>query len=335
MNPHSNNYTTPIILVNWKRSLDTCKCVESLQRMTQKNWRVIICENGSKDNSSNDLRKFLTTHYLEVARTQKQNSNECFDYFLAGESSPKVTIVVSEKNLGFAGGNNIAFNQLKNENNFKFVWFLNNDTEVDPESLKNMQRHMESSEKIGICGSTLIYAQDGKTVQALGGAAYKTWTGGVREIGNGLTWPCTVDQAAVEAQMSYVSGASMLVSAAFLDKVGLMSEDYFLYYEEIDWATRARRAGFKLGYASDAVVFHKEGAALGSGKSQQRSALAEYYGVRNRIVFTRKFFPWALPSAYLFSWMQVAKRLLQGHGKRARMMAAVLLGLRRTPPVGR
>ena len=197
-----------------------------------------------------------------------------------------------------------------------------------------MLKRMDEDEKIGICGSTLVYAHDRKTVQALGGAEYKTWTGGVREIGNGLTWPCTVDQSAVEAQMSYVSGASMLVSAAFLEKVGLMSEDYFLYYEEIDWATRARRAGFKLGYASDSVVFHKEGAALGSGKSQQRSALAEYYGVRNRIVFTRKFFPWALPSAYLFSWMQVGKRLLQGHGKRARMMAAVLLGLRRTPPVG-
>ena len=71
---------------------------------------------------------------------------------------------------------------------------------------------------------------------------------------------------------------------------------------------------------------------MGSGKGVKRSALAEYYGLRNRIVVTRKFFPRALPTVYLFCWMQVAKRLLQGRWTRARMMSAVLTGLRRSPP---
>lgn len=132
--------------------------------------------------------------------------------------------------------------------------------------------------------------------------------------------------------MSYVSGASMLVSREFINRVGLMCDDYFLYYEEIDLAERARKAGFRLGYAPQAVVFHKEGAALGSGKSAHRSMLAEYYGFLGKFAITRRFFPWALPTVYLYSLLQILRRYTQGYWARANMMVKVLLGLQRTPP---
>lgn len=328
-----------IILVNWKRALDTCACISSLQLLLEANWYAVICENGSPDESASELRNFLVAKFQESVRVNSKNNNEIIlDYFQrnsTNDSAPQLTLVLSKKNLGFAGGNNLAYRYVSQAVKSDYVWFLNNDTEVEPSTLGFLINRMEQDKKIGICGATLVYAHDRKTVQALGGAEYKPMFGSVSEIGSGLSWPCSVDQKAVEEQMSYVSGASMLVSSAFLDKVGLMSEDYFLYYEEIDWATRARRAGFRLGYASQAVVYHKEGAVLGSGKSPQRSTLAEYYGVRNRLVVTRKFFPWALPTVYLFSWMQVAKRVLKGHWRRARLMAAVLLGLSRSAPVGR
>lgn len=326
-----------VILVNWNRALDSCACLESLAALMTERVVIALCENGSSDDSESFIRDYLQKRYLERERDCIEGSR-VFEYEskrLGTERGNQVVVVLSPSNLGFAGGNNLAYRAAMDSVDADFVWFLNNDTEVEPDCLQRMIERMDEDPFIGICGATLVYAHDRKTVQAFGGAEYQPMSGGVREIGQGKAWPCSVNRDDVERRMSYVSGASMLVRSSFLEKVGLMTEDYFLYYEEIDWAERARRAGFKLGYASNAVVFHKEGAALGSGKSSQRSALAEYYGVRNRLLLTRRFFPWALPTVFLFSWAQVGKRLLQGHWRRARMMAAVLLGLRRSAPGSR
>lgn len=122
----------------------------------------------------------------------------------------------------------------------------------------------------------------------------------------------------------------MFVSRRFLDSVGLMNEDYFLYYEELDWARRAIAKGFRLGYVKDSVVYHKEGASLGSGRSARRSAISEFYGVRNRLRVTWRFFPFFILSVYMVSWIQVVKRMLQGHYSRAFLMARVLLGIQRS-----
>lgn len=323
-----------IILVNWKRAFDTCACLKSLEQTVGVDWYAIVCDNASPDGSSAELRKFLAERYMEQIRADSRQG--VFDYYeINNPDVPRATLVLSPDNLGFAGGNNLACRHAPTAAEAEFIWFLNNDTEVEPDTLLRMVEHMRQDTSIGICGSTVVYAHDRKTVQVLGGAEYHPWTGIVREIGNGKTWPSPVDVEVIEARMSYVSGASMLVTREFIERVGPMCEDYFLYYEEIDWAERARRAGFRLGYAPQAVIFHKEGAALGSGKSTTRSMLAEYYGIRNRLVVTRRHFPWTLPSVYFFSILQILRRCMQGYWARARMMAAVLLGLRRTPPEAR
>ena len=123
----------------------------------------------------------------------------------------------------------------------------------------------------------------------------------------------------------------MMSSRRFLAEVGLMAEDYFVFYEEIDWAIRARRGGFRLGYASRAIVYHKEGASIGSGTGERRSAFAEYFGMRNKLRFTWRFYPWALPSVWLLSWAQVARRLMQRQWYRAGLMARTLCGLGTVP----
>lgn len=319
-----------IILVNWKRASDTCACITSLERTVGIEWFAVICENGSPDNSATELQNFLAEKYTK--RIRSTTAPQIFDYYAEVGVIPRATLVLSPSNLGFAGGNNLAYHYAPADVKAEFVWFLNNDTEVEPETLSRMIERMKQDSSIGICGNTIVYAHDRKTVQVFGGAYYHPWTGFIRQIGQGKTWPCTVDAKAVEARMRYVSGASMLVTREFINRVGLMCEDYFLYYEEIDWAERARKAGFRLGYAPQAIVFHKEGAVLGSGKSARRSMLAEYYGILGKLVITRRFFPWALPTVYLFSLLQILRRYMQGYRARARMMTEVLLGLRRAPP---
>lgn len=331
---NATNKSANIILVNWKRASDTCACLATLANLTGVEWHATICDNASPDNSFNEIRSFLAGTYREVIKS-KESGDLVFDYFLRGSiesHAPLVSLLKSPCNLGFAGGNNLALNAFGASSNADYYWLLNNDTEVNPDTLSHMILRMEEDPTIGICGSTLVYAHDRKTIQAWGGAAFSRWTGAVRELGQGNTLGTPISREQVEAEMDYVSGASMLVSRKFLEEVGPLSEDYFLYYEEIDWAERARRAGYRLGYAPGSVVYHKEGAALGSGKSTGRSLLAEYYGIRNRLVFTRKFFPWALPTVYLFSALQVLRRCLQGRWQHARLMGSVLLGLRRSAP---
>ena len=125
---------------------------------------------------------------------------------------------------------------------------------------------------------------------------YNRWTGRVPRIS-----PCRVeDLDSRPARMDYINGASTLASRSFLEKIGLMEESYFLYFEEMDWAMRAR-GKFALGYARDSVIYHKEGATIGTNLDRRkRSLLSDQYLSRNRVLFTRRFVPWALPTVFDF-----------------------------------
>lgn len=320
-----SGYSVLIVLVNWRRSRDTIRCIEVLSQASPCSISVSICENGSGDSSGDLISRYLSDSFEGEERRESREKFEFIEFRGLGFS--RLWLVLSQINLGFAGGNNLALGVAMESHKFDYVWFLNNDTEVAPDCLDRMIERMEADPSIGICGSTLIYEHDRRTIQCFGGCSANLWTGMTNEIGNGSLWPCDVDQAAVESSMDYVSGASMLVSSEFLEKVGLMTEDYFLFYEELDWAIRARRAGFRLGYAKDAVVYHKEGASIGTGKAAERSALAEFYGLRNKLLFTWRFVPWAFPSVWLVSWLQVARRVALGRFDRALLMGRTLLGI--------
>lgn len=317
-----------IACVNYKRAPDTLACVQSLVALHRNEQciRVVVCDN-SPDVTSGLLRAKLK----EMGNTPLEEG-EFLATFRVSENF-EISVFDSPDNLGFAGGNNRCIKvaeEIYGESDY--TWFLNNDTEVEPDSLSFMlNRFRLSNEKIGACGSTLVYFHDKQTVQVLGGSTYAPWSGTMREIGNGLKWPCEVSETDIEKRMTYVCGASMLVSNSFLRDVGLMNEDYFLFFEEIDWCERGRRKGYTYAYASKAVVYHKEGAAIGTGTGARRSLLAEYFGMRNKLLITWRFFPWAFPSVWLIGWLQVARRALQRRPANAWLMAKVLCGLGKRP----
>lgn len=320
-----------VVLVNWRRAADTIACINSLMASQHPHITIAVCDNASPDGSYQALAAAMA----QLPFTAEGAGSATEQRFVASQRPGcQVLLTLSPRNLGFAGGNNFAHQRAMTVYGdvFSHVWFLNNDTEQQADCLPQMLRKFQApGRQVGMVGSTMVYDFDRKTVQALGGSVYKPLTGLMQEIGNGQSWPCPADEAAIEAQMSYVCGASMLVSRELIQAVGLMTEDYFLFFEEIDWAQRARRAGYALGYASAAVVFHKEGAAIGTGKGATRSLLAEYFGLRNKLLITWRFFPWAFPSVWLVSCMQAARRVVQGRPANAGLMARVLLGMGRPP----
>jgi GT2 family glycosyltransferase len=118
----------------------------------------------------------------------------------------------------------------------------------------------------------------------------------------------------------------MLVSRQFLGKVGLLCEDYFLYFEEADWAIRSK-GQFSLGYAPQSVVYHKVGGSIGtSSNPATMSFTSDYFNIRNRLFFTRRFFPAGLPTVRLVIVGSLLVRLCMGKWDRAAMIFRLLCG---------
>ena len=193
---------------------------------------------------------------------------------------PEVNFLKSTRNLGFAGGNNLAVTQATGE----YLLFINNDTEVEAGFLEPLVACMQKDASIGMASSKLKYYYEDNVIQYAGMGELSTFTARNKTIGMGEKDLGQFDQSGPTA---YIHGASMLVSRAVLEKTGPMDEQFFLYYEELDWCARAKRDGFKIWYVAESVVYHKE--SVSTGKD---SPFRVFYLTRNRLFFVRRNFRW-------------------------------------------
>ena len=203
---------------------------------------------------------------------------------------------------------------------------LNTDTVVAPHSLLALLRRLDERPSAGAVGSTLVYYWRPERVQARGGAVFHPWTGGSQHLGvDSLLSDLPQDPGPTEQACSYIVGASMLITQDWLARVGPMCEDYFLYYEEIDWAERGRLQGFELAWAPDSLVFHKVG-----GSSRKRaSRLSLRYLYRNRLVFTRRFHPGMRGRVVRAMGRQLVHHALRGHWDDVRELMGAIWAFRR------
>jgi GT2 family glycosyltransferase len=300
---------------------------------------VVVCDNDSSDGSCEQIRCWAAGEIAATAANpglarlseppaekpirlafypgpQSSLSEPCSD-------SPLV-LIQTGSNLGFAGGCNVGLRYAL-ARGCDYAWLLNNDTVVERDALTRLVERMDAEQQLGICGSVLLDYGAEQNVQALGGRRYSAWRARVLDHAK-LLWRAETELPL--QPIDYVHGASMLVSRRFLQSVGLMEEAYFLYFEELDWATRAR-GHFELGYAPRSVVYHKEGVSIGTNAQRlARSPLAEHYAARNRVLFTRKFYPALVPVVLGWVALSAMHRLLAGHpGKAAKIVAAAWEGL--------
>jgi GT2 family glycosyltransferase len=169
--------------------------------------------------------------------------------------------------------------------------------------------HARLDPSIGICGSKLVYYYHQKLIQAWGGGRYNKWLGVANNLGMGSSIDLNIDPVEVEQNLDFIMGASMLVSRSFINDIGLMNEQYFLCFEELDWIVRAK-GKYRLGYADRSIVYHKEGGSTGNNSDKnQRSYLSDYYNQRSYIVFTRTYYPHLRPLIYLHLWITLVNRL--------------------------
>jgi GT2 family glycosyltransferase len=314
-----------VVILNWNGKSDTLACLDSLLASEGVDFRIVVCDNGSNDGS-----------LAAIASWGRQRLGAAFRQLRAaevGSSFPapheRFFLIDNAANLGFAGGNNVGLRWALRDEACRHVWLLNNDTLVAPDALTQALARLATRSDMGLCGSTLVYAEDRQTVQAWGGSAYSPWSGRTRHLGaHSRLAQLPVDPAPVESEMACVVGAAMLVRREWLETVGLLDEDYFLYFEELDWATRA--AGrFSLGWAPRSVVFHKEGASIGTAPGGG-SPLSAYYLFRNRLRITWRFHRARLPVVLVCTLMDVAKLALRARWPQARAALRGTLQLSRT-----
>lgn len=331
----------PIVLVNWNGWGDTIECLESLFRLERVRPQVIVCDNASSDNSLERIKAWANGSldvWLPASPLRKLSfppvpkpipwveiTQEAAETGVCAEDAPLMLVRVP-RNLGFAGGNNVGLRYLLGRGGFEQVWLLNNDTVVAPDALIAMLDREEMESRLGICGSTLLRYHRPERIQARGGGYYCKWIGLPWHLGQLNRLSDRYSENHNRYWMNYVVGASMLVSRQFIEDVGLLCEDYFLFFEETDWAARAGST-YAFSWAPESRVYHKVGASIGtSSNPRKKSMLCDYYAIRNRIIFTRKYFPEALPTVFLTVIIAFFSRFISGRFDLASQVWRIIIG---------
>lgn len=238
-----------IITINYNGLKDTCELIESLP-LEDKSIEVIVVDNASAQDEATIIE----------------------------ERYPQVKIIRSKKNLGFAGGNNLGIKAAKG----KYLFFLNNDTLLKPQTsdIRSLISRLETSPKIGMVCPKIRFTWGNQLIQFAGYTPLTPITMRNKAIGCG-----EADHGQYDTPhfTPYAHGAAMMIKREIIEKVGLMPECYFLYYEELDWSMMIRRVGYDIWYEPACTVFHKESQTTG-----QNSPLRTYYITRNRLLFAQR-----------------------------------------------
>ena len=275
-----------ICIVGFRNSADVLRCLSALEASSWADFEVVVCENGGE------------TAFAELCSLVPSQL----------EGGQAVKIVSAGGNLGFAGGVNRCLAESRAADAW---WILNPDTEPEANALAMMMHRLDQGDCDAV-GCTL-FGPTGR-VQSFGGR-WQPWLARAVSLGLGAPADQAPDPGRIEAVQTYLNGASMLIGGRFLQTIGPMREDYFLYCEEVEWCLRARSGGLRLGFAPEARVLHRQGSATGAVADwRARPRLPVFLDERNRMLLTRDRFPGLLPVA---ATAALARILLGGLRRRA------------------
>ena len=230
-----------IIILNWNGQKDTMECLESVYRLHYPDFHVIVVDNGSYDCSVETI----------------------------GREFPQIILIENSKNLGFTGGNNVGMHRAM-QLGADYVWLLNNDTVVDPDSLGRLVDEAENSHQIGMVSPVVHYYDPPEKVQFMGAYAdFENFTNtnvvDVKEL----------EDPSVQRNL-VLWGTALLIKREVIEVIGYLSEKYFAYIEDCDFSYRSLRANFRARVRLDARIFHK-----GSQSTGKHSPIQVYLGTRN------------------------------------------------------
>ena len=241
-----NECKLSIITVNYNGLKDTCALIDSIPFNDE--MEVIVVDNASKE----DEASIIAQRY------------------------PQIKTIRSDKNLGFAGGNNVGVKAAKGN----YFFLINNDTLFKDFNVDALIDRLESSPQIGIVCPKIRFAWGNNLIQFAGYTPLSKITVRNKSIGYGEEDHGQYNKAYLTP---YAHGAAMLIKREAIKKVGLMPECYFLYYEELDWSMMFTKAGYQIWYEPTCTIYHKESQSTG-----QSSPLRTYFITRNRLLLVKR-----------------------------------------------
>jgi GT2 family glycosyltransferase len=312
-----------VVLVAYNSADVILDCLETLMAaamMDGTDLRVVVVDNASPDDSVAAIRAWAAggVPYAPPADLP-------FAHIPLPKPLPegRLTILSAGVNGGFAAGVNIGLRHLFADSAIQRVWILNPDSVVPPGTPAAFARHDPGP--FALMGGRVLYYDKPDMIQIDGGTLDRR-TGVTGNINLGGS---RQDSAAPSgADLAFVTGASMVASRAFWEHAGPMPEDYFLYYEEVDWALR--RGTLPLAVAPGAIVHHRAGTAIGSPTlGRPASPFSLYFKHRARLRFVRRHLPASLSVAWAYTLAKAGQYRLKGWREEAR---AVMAGARNAPP---
>ena len=243
---------TALLVLNWNNARDTLQCLQSLEPLQDAETRIIAIDNGSTDDSARVIADAYTR-----------------------QSRPHIELLETHQNLGYAGGNNFGIRRAL-EQGAQYIGIVNNDVQVAPGFLAPLMNAL-SDPQVGVVTPLVAYMSEPDKVWALGQAV--DWkTGNVTRVHAQETVQ-SVQQLA-PSQVDAASGTAMLFKREVLERVGLLDDSFYLYYEETDWCLRVRQAGYTVLAVPASVVRHAVSSTLGAA-----SPVIDYYMLRNHLRF--------------------------------------------------
>ncbi|MBL0882573.1 MAG: glycosyltransferase [Chitinophagaceae bacterium] len=266
-----------IILVNWNSFQVTNDCIDSLKKIHYNNYTIIVVDNGSKDQSGQQLKQL----------------------------HPDIVLLESSTNLGFTGGNNLGF-EYSLQQHFEYSMMLNNDTFVEPDFLDHLITYMIAHNTVGAI-QPRIHFHHNRNILWNGGSYHAKW------IGHFYTKGIFKKPTATYLQLKktdWITGCAFLVRNSILKQTGLLATKMFIYSEDVDLSMRIRALGYTLVYHPDALIYHIAGMSNKSktkGKEGYVNPIVHYLNQRNRIWVLKKYTPWyCVPTAFMFNIFYVS-----------------------------
>jgi hypothetical protein len=285
-----------IIVLNYRNWEDVKECLGSLFRSIYPNYSIIVVDNFSGNRSLEQLMDWADQQSIRFRYFDRQ---EWTGATAIPDTLPRLSFVQNDSNEGFASGNNLAIRQLLSADTY--IWLLNPDMVVKENTLGELVGFAGAHPFKSIVGAVVRYYRQPDKVHVYGGGSVNFRS-------------ATVRLATIQKDIpsiGYISGGSLFAHSAHFREIGLLPEDYFLYWEETDWCYQAARQGYSMLVCPTAVCFDKISTTIG------KSFLADFYYTRNGLFFVRKMTGSLRPSVYVFVFFRLLKRLVSGRWRRA------------------
>nr|WP_282557336.1 glycosyltransferase family 2 protein [Providencia rettgeri] len=300
------------IVLNYNNSEDTLNLLEQLVN-SDRSGNIVLVDNLSTDNSVNNITKWLCNNCLKTEVGDFKYKETLISSNIFQYKNNTITFLISPINGGFAFGNNVGIFYSKKAFDSEYYLILNNDITITDSFFNEILDFADTREDAYLIGSVIYLDRENRKdmLQGIGGV-FNSFTGRSKHIGlfdNNIKNYLNYN----DKKLDYPIGACLLIKSELIDIIGLLNEEYFLYYEELDYVYRLRKANLNFAICKTTKIYHKCGASIESDRNENGFSLRSYNYLRNsRKIFMKKHHPYKY---YIFLTLDFLSHIIKSRKK--------------------